>query len=465
MQEIRETHLRQGRQTVKLGLIKVVHDLFPEERLRTSYSILEGVFCNLVDSVLSTREVRQIEERLRDWVRRDEPAHLVAHENGYYVYDVEGLVIKAVYPALTRPSQVENFSLIPFSDGFIVDFGDVDKGAEVPLIPPFQLQATYAERRSWLARVGIEVVADVNAYIRSGRHLELIGIAEALHEKRISLIADSILTQQRALRVLLISGPSSSGKTSFLSRLNTQLFVNGFRPVALSLDNYFVDRDKTPLDADGRPDFEVLHALDLPLLQAHLRQLVEGEPVEVPVFDFVSGRRAPTSLPLQVGPHEVLVIEGLHALNPDLVGHISRKQLYKIHVSALVGLNIDLVNRVPTTEVRLIRRLVRDDRTRGIPPEKTLDQWASVRRGEYDNIFRFQEEADVMFNSSLVYELNALRLPAEAALQQITDDSSHRETRDRLLNLLTFFDPIQTSKVPFNSLLREFIGGSIYFEP
>ncbi|WP_228489045.1 uridine kinase family protein [Raineyella fluvialis] len=308
-------------------------------------------------------------------------------------------------------------------------------------------------------------MADVNAFIRSGRHLELIGIAEALHEKKISLIADSILTQQRALRALLIAGPSSSGKTSFLSRLNTQLFVNGFRPVGLSLDNYYLDHDRTPVDADGLPDFDVPQAFDLPLLRDHIRRLVDGEPVDVPEFDFVTGRRTDHRTTLQVGPNEILVIEGIHALNPALVGRIDRNRLYKIHVSALGGLNVDLVNRVPTSEIRLIRRIVRDDRDRGTPAEQTLERWASVRRGEYRNIFRFQEDADVMFNSSMVYELNALRRPAEAVLQRIGDDSRVRDARDRLLNLLTFFDPIDSSKVPFNSLLREFIGGSIYFDP
>lgn len=462
---MRETHLRQGRQTVKLGLIKVVHDLFPEEKLKTSYSILEGVFCNLDSSVLSTREVRQIGDRLADWVERDGPIHLLGREGGYYVYQVEGYDVWALYPALTRPSDVEPFTLVPFSDGFIVDFGDVIKGAAVPLIPPVKLQATYDENHRWLDRVGLETVADVNAYVRSGRDLELISIAEALHEKKISRIADTILSEQRALRILLISGPSSSGKTSFLRRLNTQLFVNGFKPVPLSLDNYYRDRDDTPLDEEGRPDFEILEALDLPLLQEHIRQLAEGEAVQVPSFDFVAGQRAIGTTRLQVGPHEILVIEGIHALNPDLVGHVHRNELYKIHVSALSGLNIDLVNRVPTTEIRLIRRIVRDYRTRGIQPEQTLEQWASVRRGEYQYIFRFQEDADVMFNSSMVYELNALRPPAEAALGRIDDDSPFRDTRDRLLNLLTFFNPIDTSKIPFNSLIREFIGGSIYFEP
>ena len=461
---MRETHLRQGRQTVKLGLIKVVRDLFPEEQLHTSYSILEGVFCHLDNSVLSTREVSSIDASLRAWVARDEPVRVLGHEGGFYLYQVEGHVVRALYPALTRPSEVEPFTLIPFSDGFIVDFGDIDKGDGTPIIPPHKLRDTYDENHRWLDRVGIEVVEDVNTFIRSGRHVELIGIAEALHEKKLSAIADLILAQKRALRVLLIAGPSSSGKTSFLSRLNTQLFVNGFKPVPLSLDNYFVNRDQTPLDAQGKPDFESLRALDLALLQSHIKSLMEGQSVEVPRFDFVTGRRTDERTPLRVGPSEILAIEGIHALNPGLVGAINRSFLFKVHVSALSGLNIDWTNRVPTTEIRLIRRLVRDDRTRGISPEQTLEQWASVRRGEYKYIFRFQEDADVMFNTSMMYELNALRLPAEAALAKIPDDSPFRETRDRLLNLLTFFDPIDVSRVPFNSIIREFIGGSNYFD-
>lgn len=461
---MRETHLRQGRQTSKLGLIKVVHDLFPEERLKTSYSILEGVFCCLDGSSLSTREVRQIRDELRAWVKRNEPVRLLDREDGLFVYDVEGFEVRALYPALTMPSEVEPFDLIPFSDGFIVDFGDVDKGADVPVIPPIKLRATYEENRRWLDRVGIQVVSDVNAFIRAGRDLELIAIAEALHEKQISGIADAILAQQRALRVLLIAGPSSSGKTSFVQRLNTQLFVNGFKPVPLSLDNYFLDSDKVPRDSAGQPDFEGLDALDLPLLQAHVRRLIEGEPVDVPSFDFLSGRRSTEHTTVQVGPREILAIEGIHALNPELVGDVHRNQLFKIYISALSGLNIDLTNRVPTTEIRMLRRLVRDDRTRGIAPDVTLERWAGVRRGEYEYIFRFQEDADAMFNTSMVYELNALRPAAEAALGRIDDDSPSRATRDRLGNLLAFFDPIDTSRVPFNSLIREFIGGSMYFE-
>ncbi len=461
---MRETHLLQARQTVKLGLVKVMRELFPGETFKTSYSILEGVFCNLDRSVLSTREVRHIEAELWAWVRRATPIRPLGREAGYFRYDVEGTVVRAVYPAHLQPSMAEPFTIIPFSYGFIVDFGDAGRRGGAPLIPPYRLSETYEDNQLWLDRIEIEEVASVNRFIRGGEHLKLIGIAEALHEKRVSDIADEILRQRRALRVLLISGPSSSGKTSFLQRLSTQLEVNGLKPVGLSLDDYFVDREQTPRDEDGDYNFEALEALDLPLLRRQILQLVRGETVETPSFDFVTGRRTSATTTRRVSDSEILVVEGIHGLNPALVGDIPRATLFKIHVSALGGINIDMENRVPTTEIRLLRRLVRDKRYRGIPPAETITRWASVRRGEYHNIFRFQEDADVMFNTSLLYELNALRPAAEEALRSIPDHSPAVEVRDRLLNLLAFFDPIDVAKVPFNSILREFIGGSIYFD-
>lgn len=461
---MRETHLRQGRQTVKLGLIKVIHDLFPEESLKTSYSILEGVFCNLDGSVLSVREVKMIAKRLKEWADQDSPIDLIERKGGYYHYKVGDVIVKSIYPAYTDTSQIEPFVIIPFSYGFIVDFGDLEKGGKKPLVPPFKLAAELEKNQIWMDNVDIELVSDVNSYISSGHSLNLLSIAEALHEKEISDIADMILQQRRALRLLLIAGPSSSGKTSFSQRLSTQLRVNGLKPVILGLDDYFVNREQTPLDEDGNYDFDCLEALDLPLLREQLSQLIEGETVETPLFDFITGSRKKETKTLSVGPSEILVIEGLHALNPKLVENIHRNAIFKVYISALGGLNIDMMSRLPTTEIRLIRRIVRDDRMRGFDAEKTLGQWASVRRGEYNNIFAFQEEADVMFNSSMIYEMNALRPFAEEALGKIRDDSSFAESRDRLLNLLTFFEPMDISKVPFNSILREFIGGSIYFK-
>jgi len=459
-----ETHLHKGRQTVKLGLIKAVHDLFPEEILKTSYSILEGIFCNLYGSILSTREVKQIELTLREWIRKDSSIELLYKEGGYYLYQVGDIIVKAVYPAFTETALVESFTILQFSYGFIVDFGDIDKGSDKPLIPPVQLSAAFEKNQLWMDNINIELVQDVNDYIQSGRSMKLVSIAEALHEKEISIIADAILQHRRALRLLLVSGPTSSGKTSFTQRLSTQLEVNGLKPVALSLDHYFVDREHTPRDTDGKYDFDSMEALDLPLLKQQITQLIAGERVSVPQFDFITGKRLTEYKPMQIGPSEILIIEGIHALNPELVTSINRNLIYKIYISALGGLNIDLMSRVPTSEIRLLRRLVRDDKYRGVTPENTIHQWDSVRRGEYQNIFKFQEEADVMFNSSMLYEMNALRPFAEIALQKIPVDSPYYDTRERLLNLLSFFEPLDVSKVPFNSILREFIGGSIYYD-
>lgn len=462
---MRETHLRMERQTVKLGLVKVVHDLFPDDSLKVSYSILEGVFCNLEGSVMSPREVKAVDEHLRAWVESGGDISLIGRYGGYYRYHVGDLVVDAVYPADEDTSQVEPFTLIPFSYGFIVDFGDIDKGNGSPLIPPVHLSAAYENNQLWLDKINVETAVDVNLWIKQGRSLRLISIAEALHEKQLAEIADQILAQRRALRVLLIAGPSSSGKTSTAQRLATQLQVNGFKPVSLSLDNYYLDRSISPRDADGNHDFDTIDALNLPLLRDHLSRLVNGELVETPVFNFERGAPDEQTVPMIVGDDQVLLIEGIHALNPAIAGHLPTAQLFKLYVSALGGLNIDLINRVPTTEIRLLRRIVRDNRYRGTLPADTIRQWPSVRRGEYQHIFRYQEDADVMFNSSLMYEMNALRPLADECLASIPDDSEFAVTRDRLLNLLSFFDPVDTKGIPCNSILREFIGDSIYTDP
>jgi len=459
-----ETHLLKRRQTVKLGLIKVIKELFPEETLKTAYSIQEGVFCKLAGSALSVREVEQINQRLQAWVKSDEPIEYLCRKDGYYQYEVGNMIIKVLYPGNDRAGKSDPFRILPYRGGFIVDFGDAQRAEYTPLIPPDTLSLTYEHTQKWLKNINMEIVDDVNAYVTLGDSIELISIAEALQEKEIGDIADLILQQKRSLRVLLISGPSSSGKTSFAQRISTQLRVNGLRPVPLSLDDYFVDRDKTPLDEDGRYDFENLGALDLPLLQEHVQRLVRGEKIESPLFDFTSGNRMKKTKSLKVGPSEILVIEGIHALNPKLLPDINRSNFFKIYISALFELNVDFMNRVPTTEVRLIRRLVRGDRFRSTSPEETLNQWPSVRRGEYNNVFKYQEEADIMFNSSLLYEMNLLRPFAEISLNKIKKDSVHYETKERLLNLLSFFEPIELDKVPYNSILREFIGGSIYFK-
>ncbi len=458
-----ETHFRKGTQTLKLGVAKVMHDLFPNEAFKNSYSIGEGVFGNLVGSMLSVREVKQIEMRLREWVEQDSPIQFIESKDGYYHYQLSDMRVKIIYPAHTTTSLANQFTITPFSYGFIIDFSEANIKSNKPIEPPFLLASTYEWSQHWLNQVGIEFFSDINNYITSGRSLQLLDLAEAVQEKTISDIADLIIKQRRALRVLLIAGPSSSGKTCFAQRIATQLQVLGMKTVSLSLNDYYLSRDQMPRDADGKYNFDCLEALDIPLLQQHLEQLIAGETVEVPVYDFIHGRRTKQPETMHVGPAEILVVEGMHALNPSLVPDINRNLLFKVYVSALGGLNFDLINRMPTTEVRLLRRLVKDDWYRGSHPETTLSLWASVRRGEEENIFRFQEEADVMFNSNILYEMNVLRPFAESILSKISDDSPFRDTKERLMNLLTFFEPMDYAKVPFNSILREFIGGGLYF--
>ena len=455
--------LRRYRQSLILGLIGVVQELFPREELKISHSILDGVYCELVDSILSSREVQKTEDHLRNWVLADQPIPYETRKDHLYHCSINKQEITTIYPPLDRAGSLKHFKLNHFPPGFILLFPNANHPESIsPFVPPEKLSATFSESQRWLENLHLSTVQDVNAIITAKSSHNLICLAEALHEKKISLIADQIFEKRRNVRVILISGPTSSGKTTFAQRLSTQLRVNGLRTVAISLDNYFLPREETPLDSFGQYDFECLEALDLPLLAAHLKTLIGGSEVETPIFDFVLGGRCPTCKPMQLCSDEILVIEGIHALNPCLLPSLDRFQMFKIYVSDLFQLNIDAYTRVPTTEVRLIRRLVRDDKFRGIEPERTLAQWKSVRRGENKNIFPFQEEADVMFNSSLLYELNALRPFAEQLLISVTPESPHYQTAIHLMTLLSFFNPMESSTVPFNSILREFLGGSAY---
>jgi len=453
-------YIRKYRQTLQLGLIHVIEELFPEEKLSIPYSILDGVYCELVGSAVSSREVSQIEAKLKAWAKSNSTIVFCGRHNNCYQYKLGNKVYSVINPAFENTSVLKEFHLVYFPPGFILHFS----GDSVQFVTPGKLAATYNETHRWLENLNLSQVKDINSFIKKGRCTELITLAEALHEKKIADIADLILQQKRTVRIILIAGPSSSGKTTFAQRLSTQLRVNGLKPVPLSLDNYFLNREDTPRDASGQLDFDALEALDLPLLNQQMTQLIEGREVEVPIFDFITGRRLPKGNRLQLNPDNILVVEGIHALNPNLLPTINRNICFKIYISALFLLNIDSYNRVPTTDVRLIRRMVRDKSFRGFEPERTLKQWASVRRGEDSSVFKFQEEADVMFNSSLLYELNALRNYAEPLLQSIPQQSPYSDTSARLLNLLSFFEPMPTDKVLSTSILREFIGGSIYAE-
>lgn len=456
-----ENQTRKHRQTLQIGLIAVMKKLFPDDDFKILYSILDGIYCELSGSLVSDREVRLIEKTLRQWVQNKSTVGLTEKDNGFYKYRTDDTIVDTIYPAFADSSAAGHFSLIHFPPGFILHFCEEDDSTGSFALPE-KLSATYAETQRWLEHLHLSRVSDVNSFILNGGSIELISIAEALHEKKIADIADMILKEKKNVRIVLISGPSSSGKTTFTQRLSTQLRVNGLKPLPLSLDDYFVNREDTPRDASGQFDFDTLEALDLSYLNRQIAQLLRGEAVEVPIFDFVSGMRLPEGRPLRLHEDEILLIEGIHALNPHLLTSVNRNTFFKIYISALFQLNINAYNRVPTTEARLIRRIIRDERYRSFKPERTLQQWASVRRGENTSVFKYQEEADVMFNSSLLYELNALRSFAEPLLENVPKDDPHYNAVTRLLNLLSFFEPMDVQKIPFNSILREFIGGSIY---
>jgi uridine kinase len=357
------------------------------------------------------------------------------------------------------------FGVIPYEDGLMLRFPRRADRSHLPKFSPRPLLfKTYAETRRWQELLGVQNVGQLNQLCLDGDIRHIIRIAEGLHEKKIAQVADEILSRRPRVRLVTIAGPSSSGKTTFAKRLGTQLRVNGIEMVSLSLDNYYVDREHTPVDEDGRPDFEAIEAIDLDLFHRHLAQLMAGEDVMTPRFEFVNGRRKPDDdwVPLRLEDHQLLVVEGIHGLNDRLTQSVSRQQNYRIFISALSQLAIDDHNRIFTSDARLIRRIVRDHLFRGFTAERTLDLWERVRRGEGKWIFPFQEQADVMFNSALVYEPAVLKVFAERFLLQVPRTSPAYTEAYRLLKHLSIFVPIFPDEVPHTSILREFIGGSTF---
>ncbi len=353
------------------------------------------------------------------------------------------------------------FALHLYPPGFILQYPRRHRPTELlPYTESPQLTAVFREYGKWLRLLGVEDVGSLNEAIEQGRLREIILVSEALHEDRIAQIAHEIANRRDRVRLVLIAGPSASGKTTFSKRLAVQLQAHGLRPFPLAMDDYFVDREKTPRDEEGNYDFEALEALDLPLLNRQLLDLMAGKEVTLPHFDFQTGtrRKGPT---VRLTPDHIILAEGIHGLNPNLVPDIPPENIYRVYVSALTQLNLDRHNRIPTTDTRLIRRIVRDAMFRGYSAEETLARWESVRRGEKRHIFPYQEHADVMFNSALVYELAVLKPLAEPLLRQVEPSSLRRVEAKRLLAFLEWFTPCPSDLVPSNSILREFIGNSI----
>ena len=482
------------RRNVTFLLITAVHEMMPEAEVKVDFSANGGLFIEVlgVPGGLTAAQVVAIEKHMRAIVVEDRPIvkHFLPRDEAVQLFKASKAVEKAnliaaldkktvsvyacggysdyLYGAmLGSTGKLAKFSLDFFSPGLLLRTPSVASSGEVPAPKPQpKLSHVLGEAKRWADILHCDYVTDLNRANRSGQIGDIIRVSEALQEKSIAQIADHIAERASDLRLILIAGPSSSGKTSFAQRLRIQLRVNGLEPVAISLDDYFKNRSDTPRTPEGAYDYEALEALDVPLFNEQMVKLLEGGEVELPSYNFLTGEREwGHSAPFSIAANQPIIIEGIHGLNEKLSASIPRKNKYKIYISALTQLNVDAHNRIPTTSARLVRRLVRDYQFRGSSALKTLRQWPDVRKGEEAHIFPFQEEADVMFNSALIYELGVLRKYAKPLLEAVPPEAPEHVMARRLLDFCAYFDDITAEdEIPNNSLLREFIGKSVFFK-
>ena len=363
---------------------------------------------------------------------------------------------------LTNTSQLYLFGLEKYYDGMLLRIPSVSNPDELgEMTRQDKMFDIFKEHHRWQEILGIRTVGDFNQAIEAGHATDIINISEALQEKKLAKIAEDI-AQRKGVKLVLLAGPSSSGKTTSCKRLSIQLAVNGLKPLQISLDDYFVDRDKTPKDENGEYDFESIYALNLDLLNDQFNALFRGEEVDLPKYDFPSGKSIKSGKKLKLEPNNVLVVEGIHALNPELTAHIPEEQIYRVYASALTTILLDNHNYIPTTDNRLLRRIIRDYKYRGVSAQETIHRWPSVRAGENKWIFPFQENADAMFNTAMLYELSVLKMQAEPLLQQVPENCEEYAEAYRLLKFLKYFKGIPYNNLPPTSLLREFLGGSSF---
>jgi uridine kinase len=480
--------VRVYRRSLSFLLLVAVDEVFPgaEIFIEHSATAAAGYYCEVRGRGHFThRELHLVQQRMHDIVAEDAPIAraLVPRQEAIAVYEARGETDKArllahrdkdrlvLYTLHERrdyfqgymvPSAgcLAHFALHALPTGFMLQFPHQRRPTEIgPLTPYPKLFAVFEQASDWLDRLGIRNAAALNDAIVGDRLREVSLVAEALHEAGIAQIASRIAAGAGRVRVVLVAGPSSSGKTTFAKRLAVQLLANGLRPMPLGLDDFFVDRDRTPRDARGEYDYETIAALDLVLFNDQLRSLIDGRSTTMPHYNFLTGMRE-TGSTVTLGRGHVIIVEGIHGLNPALVRSLPPESVFRIYVSALTQLNLDRHNRVATSDCRLIRRVVRDAATRGYSASATLRRWDSVVRGEKQHIFCFQENADAIFNSALVHELAVLRPFAEPLLLQVRPDTPEFLESNRLLSFLTWFRPVQPELVPDNSILREFVGGS-----
>ncbi|WP_066890938.1 nucleoside kinase [Clostridium nigeriense] len=476
--------------TLQFIFIKAVLDLFDNSIITIEHSIGNGVFGEIhKEEALKEVDIFKIKEKMLEIINKDIPIKKIKMKRTEAIKIFEKYGMEDKVSLLTQVSfetvslyeldgrydyfygqmaastgVIKAFDLIYYDPGFVLISSKKDN---LNVVSEFKenrkLSQIFMETEKWLSILDVGEVGSLNKKVENKELRDLIMVCEALHEKKIAQIADMI-KERKETKVVLIAGPSSSGKTTFANRLSVQLRVNGYVPIPISLDDYFVDRDKTPRDENGEYDFESIYSLDLELFNSHLSSLLKGEEVEIPNFNFKKGGREWIGKKLKLPNNGIILIEGIHGLNPMLTTSIVDKQKFKIYISALTQLNLDNHNRIATTDIRRVRRIVRDYLSRGYGAEETLKMWPSIRRGEEKNIFIYQEEADVMFNSTLVYELCVLKKYALEELDKISPDSPVYLLASRLKSFLGFFRDIDKDYVPSNSILREFIGGSVFYK-
>ena len=473
-------------------LVKAVDDLYPCGTISLEHPVSKGYFCKLhIDRTIGLDDVSRIKKRMQEIINEDLPITRyeqrtedvikIFQERGmtdkvkllstsgklYSFYYRLGDTLDCYYSSLVPSTgYIKKFDIVKYYDGLLLQIPNKNNPEKIEeLIKKEKMLEVFQEHHRWNEILGISTVGDFNIACNEGHAIDLINVSEALQERKIVKIADEIAARQvdeNRVKIILISGPSSSGKTTFSKRLSIQLMTNGLKPYPISLDDYFVNRDNTPLDENGNHDFESLYAVDLPFFKKQLDTLLEGGEVELPKFNFSSGMRENSGIKFRLEDNMILILEGIHALNPELTPNIPVENKYKIYVSALTTILLDKHNYIPTTDNRLLRRIIRDSKYRGSSAESTIARWPSVRAGEEKWIFPYQENADAMFNSALLFELAVIKDHIEPILRKVPNNCPEYSEAHRLLHFLSYFVSIQDTELPPTSLLREFLGGSSF---
>ena len=471
-----------------LVLCKAVHDLYPTSGVIIDIPVSNGYYCNLqLGHEITTEDVDRIRTRMQEIIDAKMPIqrYETTTEEAVKMFTELGDIQKAkllkssgslycVYyvlddykdyyygSMLTNTSQLHLFGLEPYFDGILLRIPSTQDPSKLgELIRQDKMFEVFKEHHRWQSILGIKTVGDFNEAVKNGQATDLINVSEALQEKKISQIADTIAARKE-IKVVLIAGPSSSGKTTFCKRLSVQLLASGVKPVQISLDDYFVNRTETPKDENGELDYESIYALNIPLINEQFNALFRDEEVELPKYNFQTGMSEKSGKKLHLGENNILLVEGIHALNPALTEQIADDKKFKIYASALTTILLDDHNYIPTTDNRLLRRIVRDYKYRGCSAQETIHRWPSVRAGENKWIFPYQEQADVMFNTALLFELAVIKPQAEEVLEQVPENCEEYAEAYRLRKFLKYFAPLPFRNLPPTSLLREFLGGSSF---